>query len=171
MRKPLVAAALCVVAGAGCVHRFVPAPDGTPLDEVCNPSNGALVGGLDTAYLGRALVQIPKGWTPTQITAQDLDFTRIDAELNVWRGRAFVFPALAPRNAVRCELVRGDTTISIQATRLNGFNYRVDVSWEPLMDGQNFYMQLQTRYVAHLRDMRGMIEGVRFVPDTRPTER
>ena len=100
------------------------------------------------------------------MSAQDLELRRIDAELNVWRGTRYVFPAIEPRNAVRCTIPRGDTTINIQATRLNGFNYRVDVSWEPLIDGQYFYMQLQTRYVDHLRKMRGIIEAVRFTVDT-----
>ena len=63
-------------------------------------------------------------------------------------------------------LARGDTTITIQATRLNGFNYRVEASWQPLIDGQHFYMQLQTRYVEHLKQMRGIIEAVRFPVDT-----
>ncbi|NJN36893.1 MAG: hypothetical protein HC794_07350 [Nitrospiraceae bacterium] len=59
----------------------------------------------------------------------------------------------------------------IQAVRLNAFNYRVDVAWEPVIDGQYFYMQLQTRYVEHLRAMRGMIEAVRFPADTATASR
>lgn len=155
----------------GCLRKFVPAPFGTPLDEVCNPMNGALAAPLDTQALGRALVPVTRGWTRTVTNAQELQLRRVDAELNVWYGQRFVFPAVEPRNAVRCTLARGDTTISIQATRLQGFNYRVDVSWSPQIDGQFFYMQLQTRYVEHLRQMRGMVEAVRFAADTLPARR
>ncbi|MDZ7632640.1 MAG: hypothetical protein U5K74_15155 [Gemmatimonadaceae bacterium] len=162
---------LLVAALSGCLRRFVPAPAGTPLDEVCNPLNGALSVPLDTISFGRAQVVVTKGWTTRSNTAQDLELGRIDAELNVWRGNRFVFPAIEPRSAVRCSLARGDTTISIQATRLSGFNYRVDVSWDPPIDGQYFYMQLQTRYVEHLRQIRGMIEAVRFPVDTAAPRR
>jgi streptogramin lyase len=47
----------------------------------------------------------------------------------------------------------------------------VDVSWEPLIDGQYFYMQLQTRYVAHLKQMRGTIESIQFPVDSVRTGR
>lgn len=166
--------AFVVIAAAalgGCLRKFVPAPFGTPLDEVCNPMNGALSGPLDTQSLGRAMIPVTRGWTRNVTTAQELQLRRVDAELNVWFGPRFVFPAVEPRNAVRCTLARGDTTINIQATRLQGFNYRVDVSWSPRFDGQFFYMQLQTRYVEHLRQMRGMVEAVRFVADTLPERR
>ncbi len=159
----ILAAAGTVV---GCNRPFVPAPFGTPLDAVCNPVNGSLVAPLDTFRFGPADIPTAKGWTTNVANAQELELRRIDAELTVWRGSRFVFPALAPRNTVRCSLARGDTTINIQATRLNGFNYRVDVTWEPLIDGQYFYMQLHTRYVEHLRQMRGIIENVRFPADT-----
>jgi hypothetical protein len=162
----LVVLALAAVALTVCLRRFVPSPFWTPLDEVCNPMNGNLAGSLDTIAFGQALVPVPKGWTTSLATPQDLTLRRVDAELNVWRGSRFIFPAIEPRNAVRCAFSRGDTTVSIQATRLNGFNYRVDVSWTPLIGGQYFYMQLQTRYVEHLRQMRGMVEAVSFPADT-----
>ncbi len=164
-------AVLAVAVLGGCLRTFVPAPAGTPLDELCNPANGLLRVPLDTIAFGNALVVITKGWTTRVNTAQDLELRRIDAELNVWRGNRFNFPAIEPRSAVRCTLARGDTTIRIQATRMPGFNYRVDVSWDPRIDGQYFYMQLQTRYVEHLRQMRGMIEGVRFPADSTPGPR
>jgi hypothetical protein len=149
-----------------CHRQFVAAPAGTPLDEVCDPVNGVISGAADTVQFGQALIPVSKGWVTSSYLPNDLTMRRIDAELNVWRGARFVFPALEPRNAVRCSLQKGDTTISIQAVRLTGFNYRVDVSWEPLIDGQYFYMQLQTRYVAHLRQMRGTIESLRFAMDS-----
>jgi len=151
---------------SGCTRKFIPAPFGTPLDEVCNPINGTFAVPLDTFQLGPVEVVTGKGWTTSLSTAQELELRRIDAELTAWRGARFVFPALEPRNAVRCSFARGDTTISIQATRLNGFNYRVDVAWEPLVNGQYLYMQLQTRYVEHLRQMRGIVENVRFPIDS-----
>jgi hypothetical protein len=164
-------ALLTAAALSGCLRKFVAAPFGTPLDEVCNPMNGGLSVPLDTVAFGPAQVALTKGWTSSQVSAQDLQLRRIDAELNVWRGSRFVFPAVEPRNAVRCTIPRGDTTISIQAVRLNAFSYRVDVSWEPLIAGQYFYMQLQTRYVEHLRSMRGIVEAVRFPVDTTTARR
>lgn len=157
---------LAAATAAGCNRRFVSAPFGTPLDEVCNPMNGALTTALDTFTVGNAIVPVTKGWLSRYSNSQDLSLTRIDAELNVWQGSRFLFPVVEPQNAVRCTLARGDTAITIQATRLNGFNYRVEASWQPLIDGQHFYMQLQTRYVEHLKQMRGMIEAVRFPVDT-----
>ncbi len=167
-RRTLAGALLAGVAVAlvGCTRQFVPAPFGTPLDEVCNPVNGSLTAPVDTFRLGPAEIATGKGWTTRLSNAQELELRRIDAELTIWRGSRFVFPALQPRNAVRCSLTRGDTTINVQATRLDGFRYRVDVAWEPLINGQYFYMQLDTRYVEHLRQMRGIIESVRFPADT-----
>jgi hypothetical protein len=150
----------------GCLRQFVPAPFGTPLDDVCNPMTGELSVPLDTFRVGAALVPVTKGWTARYETAQDLNLTRIDGELNVWQGQSFAFPAIAPRSAVRCTISRGDATISIQATRIGSFNYRVDVSFLPAINNQFFYMQMQTRYVEHLRTMRGMVEAVRFPVDT-----
>jgi hypothetical protein len=69
----------------------------------------------------------------------------------------------------RCEIVRGDTTIRIHATMESGFNYRVDVTWTPLIDGQYFYMQLSTRSVEHLRQMRGIIESVKMAAPVAAT--
>jgi hypothetical protein len=166
IRRLALLTVLASAAGIGCVHRFVPAPFGTPLDQACNPTNGNLNVPLDTFELGPAIVPVTKGWTSQRESIQDLMLTRLDAELDVWHGGRFQFSGADPQNSVRCSVRRGDTTISIQATRLNGFAYRVEASWEPLIDGQYFYMQLQTRYVEHLKLMRGMIEAVRFPPDT-----
>lgn len=162
----LVFALAALGALAGCNRKFVPAPVGTPLDEICNPAHGRFSVPVDTVAFGPAAVEVTKGWTTSFATAQEIEMRRIDAELSAWRSSRWVFPAVEPRNAVRCTLTKGDTTINIQATRLNGFNYRVDVSWEPLIDGQYFYMQLRTAYVQHLREMRATIESVRFPVDT-----
>lgn len=156
-----VAAAL-----SGCLHAFVPAPFGTPLDELCNPVNGELAPPVDTFVVGIAHVAVPRGWSSQSVSAQELQLRRIDAELDIWSGARFVFPAHQPRNQIRCTIARGDTAVTLTATRVDAFNYRVDASWEPSIEGQFFYMQLQTRYVAQLRQMRGILEAVRFVPDT-----
>ena len=55
--------------------------------------------------------------------------------------------------------------IAFAATCVDAFNYRVDAAWQPPVEGL-FYMQLQTRLVVQLRQMRGIVESVRFVPDT-----
>ena len=171
IRRTSIVIALAATTAAGCHKQFVSAPFGTPLDEVCNPMNGVLTTALDTFTVGKAIVPVTRGWLSRYSNSQDLSLTRIDAELNVWQGTRFLFPVLEPRNSVRCTLARGDTAIMIQATRLNGFNYRVEASWQPLIDGQHFYMQLQTKYVEHLRQMRGMIEAVRFPLDTAAAKR
>jgi hypothetical protein len=164
--------ALAVLATfVGCLRQFVPAPLGTPVDEACNPTNGNLTVATDTVRFNSARLPLHKGWVLSNATVQELSFRRIDAELTVWRGPEFVFPAIAPRNAVRCTIQRGDTTISIQAVRLDGFRYRVDVEWAPLIDGQHFYLQLQTRYVEHLKQLRGTIDNIWFVPDTTTAKR
>lgn len=151
---------------SGCVRQFVAAPFGTPLDEVCNPMNGATKAALDTFTVGTAVVPVTKGWQARWDSPQDLQLTRLDTDLSVWQGGRFIFPVNEPRTSVRCTINRGDTTISIQATRLTGLTYRVDATWQPLIDGQHFYMQLQTRYVDQLKNMRGIIEAVRFPVDT-----
>ena len=151
---------------SGCVRHFVSAPFGTPLDEVCNPVNGNLNVPMDTFSVGSAVVPVTKGWLSRWDSPQDLQLTRMDTELSVWQGGRFLFPVNEPRNAIRCTINRSDTTIRIQATRVSGMSYRVDVTWQPLIDGQYFYMQLQTRYVAQLKNMRGIIEAVRFPVDS-----
>jgi hypothetical protein len=165
-RRSLCMLVLAAAGLTGCLKHFVPAPFGTALDEVCNPMNGTLTSALDTFDVGPAIVPVTKGWLSRYESVQDLNLSRIDAELNIWYGTRFLFPVVEPGNAVRCTIARGDTAITIQATRLTGFNYRVEASWQPLINGQYFYMQLQTRYAEHLKQMRGMIEGVRFPTDT-----
>jgi hypothetical protein len=90
--------------------------------------------------------------------------------LHVWKGGEFIFKPVLPLNTVQCELVRGDTTITIRSTVLmEGIrNYRVDVTWSPLIDGQHLYMQLQTRFPEHLREIRGVIESVQAAPRVAP---
>lgn len=161
--RSLVLAVVALATLTGCLRGFAPAPLGTALDAVCNPMNGELPDRGSVFQLGPAVVAVPKGWSAFRSSPQDLQLTRLDTELNVWYGGRFVFPAAEPQNAIRCTIARGDTVISIQATRLNTFSYRVDAGWAPPIEGQHFYMQLQTRYASQLKAMRGMIEAVRFV--------
>lgn len=162
-----LAGVLSVAVLGGCLRKFVPAPFGTPLDAVCDPRNGELTGATDRVDIAPAVVTVPRGWSVSERGPQEVQLTRPDAELSIWRGASeFVFPAVKPQNAVRCTFARGDTSVSIQAARLEGFNYRVDVRWLRPIDGQRFYMQLQTRYVEHLKQMRGIIEATRFEADS-----
>ena len=55
--------------------------------------------------------------------------------------------------------------IATAVTRVDAFNYRMDAAWQPPVEGL-FSMQLQTRLVVQLRQMRNSVEIVRFVPDT-----
>jgi hypothetical protein len=148
------------------VRQFLSAPLGTPLDAACDPRNGVMNELGSTFSVGPGAVTVNKGWSARWDSPQDLQLNKIDTELNVWLGGIFAFPAIAPRSAIRCTIAHGDTTITITAARLRGQSYRVDAKWEPLIEGQHFYMQLQTRYASQLKDMRAIIESVRFVSDT-----
>lgn len=173
MISRIIAPALLVIAAAiaGCRRPFVPAVFGTPLDEPCSALNGELAGALDTFVVGPARVSVPKGWSPRYGSPRDLTLTRMDAELNIWLGARFRFPAVPPRNAIRCTMMRGDTTIAVQAVRTGALDYRVDVSWQPVIAGQQFYLQLQTRRVDQLKQLRGIIESVRFPADSSSARR
>ncbi|MES3034191.1 MAG: hypothetical protein V4813_09365 [Gemmatimonadota bacterium] len=166
---PLIA--IGAVAATGCLRQFVSAPFGTPLDEACSSFSTLDGARLDTFRLGPAEFAVPKGWSTRRNSAQELQLTRIDAELNVWLGTRFVFPIVPARTSIRCVVARGDTTISIEAVRLPGFTYRVDVEWDPQVDGRFFYMQWQTRYVEHLKQVRAIVERVRFPVDSNRRDR
>jgi hypothetical protein len=137
-----------------------------PVDEPCNPGNGTLAGSTRPMRLDPIEFPVPSRWIPDFRTPNDVDFNlqRTGAVLHVWKGSEFIFAPVLPLNTVECELARGDTTITIRSTRLvEGItSYRVDVSWKPQIGGQYLYMQLLTRFPEHLREVRGVIEGVRF---------
>lgn len=170
-RHPAVALLVVVASVAGCKRPFVPAVFGTPLDEPCNALNGQSAGALDTFVVGPARFAVPTGWSPRYDSPRDLSLTRMDAELNVWIGSRYRFPAVPPRNAIRCTLTRGDTTIAVQTVRTGALDYRVDVSWQPQVAGQLFYMQLQTRRVDQLKQMRGIVQSVRFPAESSSVRR
>lgn len=137
-----------------------------PIDEPCNAANAVLAGPTRSMAFDPAEFPVPARWLPYFKSLNDLDFDlqKSGAVLNVWKGSEFIFKPVLPINTTECELARGDTTIKIRTTMLvQGItNYRVDVSWKPLIGGQNMYMQLQTRFPEHLKQIRGVIDGVRF---------
>ena len=155
---------------AGCAGaRIPPAIVGVgarEIDEPCNPANGTLASSTNIATFGPAELPVPEKWIPyfKNLNELDFDLRQLDGQLSVWKGGKFAFSSMLPINSAACDIERGDTTISIRTTVLvDGIRrYRVDVSWAPMIDGQYMYMQLQTRSVAHLRELRGVIEGVRF---------
>lgn len=161
---------LCFSLLAACAgQRIPPAMTGAdirPVDEPCNPSNGTLPGSTRLMRLDPIEFPVPSRWIPDFKSPNDVDFNlqRTGAALHVWKGSEFIFTPVLPVNTVECELSRGDTTITIRSTRLvEGItSYRVDVRWKPQIGGQYLYMQLLTRFPEHLREVRGVIEGVRF---------
>ncbi len=140
------------------------------IDIPCDPSNATFDVPVRMTPFGPAEFPVPEKWIPQFNSLNDLDFDlrRTGAELNVWKGGAFVFKPVLPLNSSQCEISRGDTTITISTTMLvDGIRrYRVDVSWSPTFEGQHLYMQLQTRFPEHLKQIRGVIEGVRFPEQT-----
>jgi hypothetical protein len=161
--------AVAVVVAGCAVPKIPPAIVGVgarEIDEPCNPANATLGGPTNIATFGPTEFAVPQKWIPYFKSLNELDFDlrQLDGELNVWKGGKFTFGPILPINSSACEIARGDTTISIRTTVLvDGIRrYRVDVSWAPMIEGQYMYMQLQTRSVAQLRELRGVIEGVRF---------
>ena len=171
MRKQLGLMTLAVaVVVAGCAGAKIPPAivgvGAREIDEPCNPANATLAGSTNIATFGPAELQVPEKWIPyfKNLNELNFDLRQLDGQLSVWKGGKFAFTPILPINSAGCDIERGDTTISIRTTVLvDGIRrYRVDVLWAPMIDGQHMYMQLQTRSVAHLRELRGVIEGVRF---------
>jgi hypothetical protein len=157
---------------AACARPMIPpvASGGTSreIDAPCSASNVVLRGTTSRIDFAPLQFEVPSRWIPDYNSLNDVGFNlqKTASDLRVWKGGEFIFNPVLPLNSVQCELVRGDTTITIRTTVLmEGIrNYRVDVAWSPLIDGQHFYMQLQTRFPEHLRDVRGVIESVRAAP-------
>jgi hypothetical protein len=167
--KTIGVALLC--SAVACARPAIPAAlTGSslrPIDEPCNIANATLEGPTRMISLPPVEFAVPSRWTPEFRSLNDVDFNlqRTNSVLNVWKGSEFIFKPVLPLNSAECELMRGDTTIKIRTTMIpEGItNYRVDVSWKTQVGGQYVYMQLQTRFPDHLRQIRGVIEGVRFV--------
>jgi hypothetical protein len=172
-----VTAATCLL--GGCLRQYQPAKPGSVLDTTCE---GPTRPGADWVVwqIPEASFAAPPNWRLDRREATEVTLRRVDGELSVWSGSRWVFPVAEPWQSVRCTIARGgDTTLTVQTTRLGGrLAYRVDVTVEPLIEGRYVYLQLQTSYVEHLRDVRAILTSLRFGPaDTagiatrRPAER
>jgi hypothetical protein len=171
------AAVLFLVVGACASAAIPPAQTGAAtrlIDEPCNPANSEIEGPTRMISLSPAEFPVPARWIPDFRTLNDIDFNlqRTGATLNVWKGSEYIFKPVLPLNSVECVVTKGDTAIKIRTTMLvEGItNYRVDVSWQPQIDGQYLYMQLQTRFPENLKQIRGVIDGVRFPVRTASTK-
>jgi hypothetical protein len=172
MLRATIVTVVVVVAGmlSACASsRIPPAIVGAGarvIDAPCDPANGLQADPQRAISFDPIEFRVPSRWIPNYRTINDVDFDlqRTGAELNVWKGGAFTFPTVIPLNTSACEIVRGDAVITVHTTVLvQGIRrYRVDVSWSPLVDGQHFYMQLQTQFPEHLAQMRGVIESVKL---------
>ncbi len=172
IRTTTLLAALLVATLACARPAIAPVTTNVALRDInapCDDANRVLdapVRAIDFAPLTFA---VPSRWIPDYGSINDLDFNlqRTGSELQVWKGGGFVFAPVLPANTVQCDITKGDTTITIRTTALvDGIRrYRVDVTWSPLIDGQHFYMQLQTRFPEHLKQIRGVIESVRRAPE------
>lgn len=169
-------AAICVMAACArsTIPRAVVGAGAREVDAPCDPANEELADPSRSITFDPVEFRVPERWIPNYRTINDMDFNlqRTGAELNVWKGGKFIFRPVIPVNSAACEIVRGDTTITIRtAVFVEGIRqYRVDVSWSPTIDGQHFYMQLMTRFPEHLKQMRGVIESVK-VPARSARER
>lgn len=163
-RRPALVALASVVALAGCLRQYVPAKAGSVLDTTCE--GPATVGDDWVAWaIPSVAFRAPPTWRLERREVTEVTLRRVDGELAVWSGPRWVFPQVEPWQSVRCTLVRGDTVITAQTARIAGrIAYRVDVTVQPLIDGRYVYLQLQTPYVEHLRDMRGILASLRFGP-------
>jgi hypothetical protein len=174
MQRMMTGGAMVLCLGlAACASAAIPAArtgtDELPLrtiDEPCNPANAAFTVPTRMTSFDPLEFPVPTRWVPNFTTINDLDFNlqKTGAVLHVWKGSEFTFWPVLPVNTVECELARGDTTIKIRSTmNVTGItSYRVDVTWEPQIGGQHVYMQLITRFPEHMKQIRGVVEAVRF---------
>jgi hypothetical protein len=171
-RIGMTSAVLLIAVAAGCARPIIPqvAVGDTPreINAPCDPANATLQGDVRRIELEPLVFQVPARWVPDYATLNNVGFNllKTNSDLQVWKGGEFTFTPVVPRNTVQCEVTKGDTTITIRTTVLTQgiTSYRVDVTWAPLIDGQHLYMQMQTRFPEHLRDIRGVIESVGVVP-------
>lgn len=178
MHKLTMVAVASLSVLAACARASIPpaiiGAGAREIDAPCDPANGRLAEPIRRIDFEPLQFNVPTRWIPNYRTINDVDFNlqRTGAELNVWKGGEFIFNPLMPINSAACEIVHGDTTIKIRTTVfVQGIRqYRVDISWSPLIGGQHFYMQLATRFPEHLKDIRGVIESVK-VPTRTATDR
>lgn len=161
-------AAVFLVAAACARPTIAPVTTSAVLQEInapCNAANATLEAPARAIDFAPLAFSVPSRWIPDYGSINNVNFNlqRTESELQVWKGSEFVFAPVLPTNTVQCDIVKGDTTITIRTTALvvGIRRYRVDVTWSPLIDGQHLYMQLHTRFPDHLRQIRGVIESVR----------
>lgn len=175
MRGMLAALAGAVV--MGCARTSVgegalavaPARTSGPLREIdqpCNAANAALTGPVRDIPFDNLAFQVPERWIPLfkGINEIDFDLLRTGEEMHVWKGGSWTFPSVIPMNTASCEIEVGGQPVKVQATMLQQSPriYRVDVAWVPPVDGQFLFMQLLTRRVDRLQQVRGVIESVKL---------
>ena len=161
-------AAVLLVTAACARPTIAPVTTSVALQQINAPCDGANVT-LDepvrTIDFKPLAFTVPSRWIPDYRSINSIEFNlqRTESELQVWKGGEFIFAPVLPANTVQCDIIKGDTTITIRTTALvvGIRRYRVDVTWSPRIDGQHFYMQLHTRFPDHLRQIRGVIESVR----------
>ncbi len=177
-RTTIPIAAMLLVIAACARPMIAPATTNATIQDInapCDAANGALPAPVRAIEFEPLAFNVPSRWIPDygSINSVGFNLQRTGSELQVWKGGEFVFAPVLPANTVQCEIVKGDTTITVRTTALvvGIRNYRVDVTWSPLIDGQHLYMQLQTRFPEHLRQIRGVIESVQAAPARAATRR
>lgn len=179
MRTHGVVAALVCMAVAGCARTSVgagalnvaparTAADGPlrEIDQPCNSANAALSGPVRQIPFDGIAFTVPERWIPQFKGINDIDFDllRTGEEMHVWKGGSWTFPSVLPMNTASCEIEVAGMPVKVQATILQQSPrfYRVDVAWVPPIGGQFLFMQLITRRVDRLQQVRGVIESVRI---------
>ena len=166
---------LFLVAASACARQvastdLAPTSSVRAIDEPCSTANTTLAGAVRSISLPPMEFKVPKQWVPDWKGVNDVDFNliRTGSTLHVWKGSEFIFLPVLPLNTASCEITVENATVKIRTTMLQQgiTTYRADVSWALPVGGQYVYMQLLTRYPEHLRQLRGVIEGVRFPVST-----
>ena len=164
-RLALLALATTTLVLGGCLRRYQPAKPGSVLDTTCT---GPEQPGADWVAwsIPDVAFAAPPNWRLERREPTEVALARVDGELSVWSGPRWIFPIAEPWQSVRCTIARGgDTTLTVQTTRIAGrIAYRVDVVVQPLIEGRHVYLQMQTPYLEHLRDVRAILASMRFGP-------
>jgi hypothetical protein len=154
---------------AACRTAGLPGPSASferPVDQPCNPANGTFTEPTREVGVGNAFVRVPRRYTARYESGYDLELLSPLTTIDVWQGGQFTFPLMTPAVSTECTISRGDTTITIRTVMNNANDYRVDVIWAPTINNQFFYMQMATRSVSRLKEMRAFIETTRFAVDS-----
>lgn len=159
---PLVVISLLTV--GGCLRHAASAPVASSRDEACSMAQTLNGVALDSFAVGPAEIAMPTGWVNDPGDWEELRLTRLGGQLRVWTGSPWVWPGRILPPSTTCIVTRGDTTIRIEA-RFYGRTYTVDVEWELVPDEDYLYMHWRTPHVQHLRQVRAIVDRVRFPTD------